>query len=224
MSYLHVDNITKSFIQNQENRAILDNVCFSEDLNRCILINGRSGSGKTTLLNTISGINTPDSGTIDIDKTTVTSLSTDKRSAFRLNMMGIVYQSFNFLPGLSVYENCIIPALMLGTTKHLMNQRLAILAEKFKVSHVLDQLPMNVSGGELQRAAIVRALINSPTLVLADEPSGNLDTENRDIIFETFRSIVKQEAVLIIMTSHDPAAKDIVDQVYNLNDGHLNHE
>ena len=203
---------------------VLSNISFDETLGRIVLINGRSGSGKTTLLNVISGLGELTSGSICIDQVELQSLTQDERSQFRLTNMGIVYQSFNFLPGLSIYENCIIPALMLGLPNDEYDSRYHELAKSFQLDEIQSHMPTQVSGGELQRAAIVRALMNRPKLILADEPSGNLDTQNRDIIFQTFRDIVKSENVTVIMTSHDPVAKDIVDVTYSLDDGRLVHD
>ena len=221
MSFLSVKQLSKQFHHQSSVQQVLNNVNFNESLKRCVLINGRSGSGKTTLLNVIAGLSPIDSGSITIQEQDITQLSLNDRSAHRLKTMGMVYQSFNFLPALSVYENCVIPALMLGTSKVEMDARVQDLAKSFRITHILNKLPASISGGELQRAAIIRALINKPKLVLADEPSGNLDTENRDIIFETFQQIVHSEDLLILMTSHDPVAKSVVDGIYELSDGCL---
>ena len=216
MSHLFsIQNVNKSFSE----RIVLKNICAEINSGEVILINGRSGSGKTTLLNLLAGLGNVDSGNILFNNKDITTLTMNQRCTLRLSSFGIVYQSFNFLPSLTLKENILVPALMLGTPKKTYTERLDYLANLFSISHCLNQFLTTVSGGELQRAAIIRALINSPKVILADEPSGNLDTHQRDIIFATFNKIASLENVTIIMTSHDPHAKKNVNRILELNDG-----
>ncbi len=216
MSHLFsIRNVNKSFSE----RIVLKDICAEINPGEVILINGRSGSGKTTLLNLLAGLGNVDSGNILFNNKDITTLTMNERCKLRLSSFGIVYQSFNFLPSLTLKENILVPALMLGTPQKTYTERLDYLANLFSISHCLNQFLTTVSGGELQRAAIIRALINSPKVILADEPSGNLDTHQRDIIFATFNKIASLENVTIIMTSHDPHAKKNVNRILELNDG-----
>ncbi|RAP31854.1 peptide ABC transporter ATP-binding protein [Candidatus Marinamargulisbacteria bacterium SCGC AG-410-N11] len=202
-----------------ENIPILKNISFDIKKNVITLVNGRSGSGKTTLIHCLAGLILPQKGLIKIDNQEINKLSKNNRAKFRLKNIGLVYQSFNFLPSLSIEENIILPALLANQKKSDYLKKCEELTNQLGIQSIKKKMPYSVSGGELQRASLVRALINSPKIILADEPTGNLDTLNRDLIFDTFENIKKYRETNIIFTSHDPKAQKIADQIININDG-----
>ena len=163
----------------------------------------------------------PQSGDIHYGETCFSALSSNDRALFRLDHMGVVYQSFNFLPSLSLKENIILPAVMAKRPHDDYLKDCHDLCEELGIADKQDAMPQMVSGGELQRATLVRALINQPDFIFADEPTGNLDTSHRDIIFDCFKRIVREKNVRVIFTSHDPKAKDIADTFIELHDGRM---
>ncbi len=200
---------------------ILQNISFEIHPSSITLINGRSGSGKTTLIHCLAGLIVPQSGCIFFNSSNICEYSDDERAKYRLEQTGVVYQSFNFLPSLSIRENIHLPAILTGQTRKIYDNFCNELSEELGIINTLDQAPNSVSGGELQRAALVRALMNRPKIIFADEPSGNLDTANRDILFKMFIKIKEMRKTSIVFTSHDPEAKDIADQIIELDDGRL---
>ena len=218
---LNIENCLYYIKIKNEKFTILKNISLQIPYESITLITGRSGSGKTTLIHCLAGLITPQSGNIFFNSTNLCSLSSNKRANYRLTNTGIVYQSFNFLPSLTLQENITLPAIMANQTKNQYINHCNELCLDLNIQNLQHSLPQTVSGGELQRAALVRALINHPKLILADEPTGNLDTKNRDIIFNTFSKIKQEKKISIVFTSHDPKAKEIADYVIELDDGHV---
>tara|TARA_B100001989_G_scaffold60059_1_gene40080 strand:+ start:151 stop:831 length:681 start_codon:yes stop_codon:yes gene_type:complete len=198
---------------------ILNNISLTIPKNKITLIKGRSGSGKTTLLHCLAGLIQPQSGKIMFNDTNICQLSANDRANYRLNNTGIIYQAFNFLPSLTIYENIILPAIMANQDSSIYEHRCQELTTLLGINQQLQKLPQAISGGELQRAALVRALINQPQVIFADEPTGNLDTSHRDIIFDTFKQLNSQQDLSLIFTSHDPKAATIADHIIEITDG-----
>ena len=210
---LKIKNLSKSY---NTNRTILNNLTVSFETGHITLLYGRSGSGKTTLLKCLSGILIPDSGTIELGNCTINSLTDKQRCDFRLSNIGIIYQFFNLLPSLSIKENILLPARV--------NESVDIdyynsLIEYFKINKVINTPVKSLSGGESQRVAICRALINKPKIVLADEPTGNLDIENRDNVMTFFKSSPYMKDTTIIIATHDEELKRFSDQLLELKNG-----
>ena len=182
------------------------------------LLYGRSGSGKTTLLNCISGVEPFQDGQITINNTAISSLNDDEKADFRLENVGIIYQFFNLLPSLSVEENILLPATIL---KKEQGDYLTELAERFEIKHLLSKWPDTLSGGECQRVAICRALICQPKLILADEPTGNLDIRNRDIVMNYLKDLTKSQDLSLIIATHDQDLHSYADAIWSLRSGQL---
>ncbi len=200
---------------------ILTNISFNITKSSITLITGRSGSGKTTLIHCLAGLIVPQKGSINFESQNLCSMSHNRRAKYRLENTGVVYQSFNFLPSLTIEENIILPAIMTKQSRSQYIKNCYRLCAELGITDQQDLLPQSVSGGELQRAALARALINQPKIIFADEPTGNLDTLNRDIILDTFKKIKNEKKLSIVFTSHDPIAREIADQVVELGDGLL---
>ena len=200
---------------------ILKDISFDIFENSITLITGRSGSGKTTLIHCIAGLIVPQKGSINFESSDLCQMNHNKRAKYRLENTGIVYQSFNFLPSLTIEENIVLPAIMAKQPRDQYIKNCNQLCQELGIENQQNLLPQSVSGGELQRAALVRALINQPKIIFADEPTGNLDTSNRDIILNTFKKIKNEKELSIVFTSHDPIAYEIADRVVELGDGKL---
>ena len=185
---------------------------------------GRSGSGKTTLLNIVGGLDHPTAGEVYVYGSNIVSLSDRKLTEFRRQRIGFIFQSFALLPTMSAYENVELPLRMVGKGRRERRQRVMEVLELVGLTKWAKHRPQEMSGGQQQRIAIARALVNSPGLILADEPTGELDTTTARSIFDLFRSITKIEHVSIVMTSHDPAAEAYVDFIYRMADGQITNE
>jgi ABC-type lipoprotein export system ATPase subunit len=168
-----------------------------------LAIMGRSGSGKSTLLNVIAGLERPTAGTVEIAGRALDQMTDTELTRFRRDEIGVVFQFFNLLPTLSVAENIALPARLAGNTTAL-DARVAALIAGVGLEHRSDFRPHRLSGGEMQRAAIARALVNSPRLLLADEPTGNLDTAAAERVMRDLRRIADDEGVTIVLVTHSP--------------------
>jgi putative ABC transport system ATP-binding protein len=198
------------------------NVSLAVDEGDLLLIDGRSGSGKTTLLKLIGCLEKATSGTCSIFGKNVNAMTENELSDFRLNTMGFIFQDYNLLPTLTVFDNIEVPLLLAGENDR--KRRVEELLTAFDMMHLKDKRPDELSGGENQRVAILRALSNNPHIILADEPSSNLDIENSHLIYETLSSINKEFGVSIIVVSHDPISRTHIRTRYLLSEGMLKKE
>ena len=195
----------------------LDDVDFAVEPGAFVAVVGPSGSGKSTLLNVLGLLDDPTAGERRLDGTDVTSLSVRERTAARKESIGFVFQDFHLLPTLTAVENVTLPtAFDPGDT----DERAATLLDRFGLGDRLNHEPTELSGGQKQRVAIARSLINEPAVLLADEPTGNLDTETGESILAEFER-VKQEGVAVIAVTHDPIVESFADRVVELRDGVL---
>lgn len=209
-----LEHLTKIYGQVDEDLCVLEDVSLQIVRGQFTVLLGPSGSGKSTLLNLLAMLDKPTSGKIFIDGQEITALKSESaRSALRLKKMGFVFQFDGLLPEFSLLENVEIPALMAGAPNPQKAQQLLENLGLGKMSH---KLPADLSGGEKQRASIARALRNDPPLLLADEPTGNLDAARKDQVFEDFARLSREKGLTILMVTHDVHAAHYADCVYTL--------
>lgn len=207
-------HLTKIYGQGKENLCVLEDVSLTLRRGKFTVLLGPSGSGKSTLLNLIAMLDAPTSGKILVDGTDITSIKSESaRSALRLAKMGFVFQFDGLLPEFSLLENVDMPALMCGKPNP---EKARELLEKFGLGKMTDKLPADLSGGEKQRASIARALRNQPPLLLADEPTGNLDAARKIQVFEDFSRMRKERGLTTVMVTHDAHAAEYADDVFQL--------
>ncbi len=211
---IKLEHITKIYGQGDENLCVLEDVTLGIARGKFTVLLGPSGSGKSTLLNLIAMLDKPTSGTIYLDGQNLTALKSETaRSALRLKKMGFVFQFDGLLPEFSLLENVDMPALMRGKPNPKKAQK---LLENLGLGAISHKLPADLSGGEKQRASIARALRNDPPLLLADEPTGNLDAARKQQVFEDFARMSREQGLTVLMVTHDVHAADYADEVYTL--------
>ncbi|MCT2590659.1 ABC transporter ATP-binding protein [Streptomyces sp. N2-109] len=188
---------------------------------RLIALKGRSGSGKTTLLNLVGGLDTPASGRITVDGTQLTGLGEEQMLALRRDRIGFVFQAFGLLPVLTAAENVGVPLRMRRAPAREREERVALLLALVGLTDHAEQRPGELSGGQQQRVAIARALANQPALLIADEPTGQLDAETGLAVMELLRAVVRSEQVTALVATHDETLLGLADQVLELADGQI---
>jgi putative ABC transport system ATP-binding protein len=218
-SVLHVTNITKNYGSGATEVAAVREVSLSVAPGEIVLIMGPSGSGKTTLLSMLGALLKPTKGEIQLNGTVVSALPENRLSDIRLRQFGFVFQDFNLLSALTALENVAIVAELDGIKSGAARQKAISLLTQLGLEERLYFLPEKLSGGEKQRVAIARALVNDPALVLADEPTANLDSKIGHEIMRLLRSIAKEQGRSVVIVSHDQRIKDIADRVFWLEDG-----
>ena len=186
-----------------------------------ICIVGPSGSGKTTLLNLIAGIDRPTSGHVYFETYDLCTLSESERTALRLHRMGFVFQSYNLIPVLTARENVELILLLQKVPKSERNRRVAALMERLGLKHLMDRYPHQMSGGQQQRVAVARAIVHQPKLVLADEPTANLDSTNARALIEMMIDLAHRERITFIVATHDLRLVEQADRVIHLVDGRI---
>jgi putative ABC transport system ATP-binding protein len=199
----------------------LQGVSLRIDRGRLTVIHGRSGSGKTTLLNVIGGLDRPTRGQVWVDGAEVSAMGEEELVRMRREKIGFVFQAFGLVPILSAAENVEVPLRLQNTAPDVRSERVAELLELVGLAGRSRHRPYELSGGEQQRVAIVRALANRPKLLIADEPTGQLDSANARTIMEVVRGLVRSEGVSAIVATHDPLLLDIADRVVELRDGRV---
>lgn len=219
MEILRVENINKVYGSDEAAVKALDNVSFSVNKGEFVAIIGPSGSGKSTLLHILGGVDRPTSGKVYIDNTSIYDLDETKLAIFRRRQIGLIYQFYNLIPVLNVKENIMLP-LLLDQRKY-DEEQLSELLDTLKLNNRSEHLPNQLSGGQQQRVSIGRALINSPAIVLADEPTGNLDSKNSDDIMELLKLSNKKLNQTLILITHDPNVAMQADRVIEIEDGHI---
>jgi len=185
---------------------------------------GRSGSGKTTLMNIVGGLDHPTSGEMYVYGQDIYGLSDQELTELRRRRIGFIFQSFALMPTMSAFENVELPLRLVGTKPRLRRQRVMEVLELVGLTRWARHRPQELSGGQQQRVAIARALVNRPGLILADEPTGELDSTTGRAIMDLFRSIVESEDVSIMMTSHDPVMREYTHYTYDMADGQILNE
>lgn len=223
MSILQIHEVTKVYEGKVTKRA-LNQLSFEVEKGEFIAIMGPSGSGKTTLMNVVSMIDVPTSGDVIFDGMKPQTFTSDELAYFRRRQLGFVFQDFNLLPTLTVEENIILPLTLDEQPIALMEERLAYLSEKLDLTQILYKRPNEISGGQAQRTAIARALIHEPMLILADEPTGNLDSNASREVLELLSNMNKENKATILMVTHDPIAASYCDRVIFIKDGEFFNE
>ncbi len=199
----------------------LDGVDLEIGSGQFVAIKGRSGSGKTTLLNCISGLDQPTSGTVHVYGQEIGRWPESRRTTWRREQVGFIFQSLGLLPVLSAYENVELVLRLNGVGGKERHDATVEALELVGLTKWIDHRPYELSGGQQQRVAIARALASSPRLLIADEPTGNLDSKTAHSILALFRSIVRERNVTMLMATHDTLADDYVDRIINLSDGRI---
>lgn len=217
---LELSNIQK-FYGNKKITKAVDGIDLTVEKGDFIGIMGPSGSGKTTLLNIIASIDKPTLGNIKINDIDPFQLKAKDLSNFRRNELGIVFQNYNLIESLTVQENIALPMILEKKNIEEINTRLAFLTKKLGLNNLLEKYIYEISGGEAQRAAIARAIFNHPSLLLADEPTGNLDSKNANDVMQLLSSINQEEHVTTLLVTHDPNAASFCKKVLFINDGKL---
>jgi putative ABC transport system ATP-binding protein len=201
----------------------LSNVSFSVEKGEYVAIMGESGSGKTTLLNILAALDQPTAGEVKLDGKELTKIRESEVASFRRDNLGFVFQDFNLLDTFSLKDNILLPLVLAGKRADEMQGRLTQITRKLGISSILEKYPYEVSGGQKQRAAVARALITEPKLILADEPTGALDSRSTDSLLEVFREI-NYEGQTILMVTHSTKAASNADRVLFIKDGEVFHQ
>ena len=219
MEILKVENLTKIYGEGTNKVVALDNVSFSVEKGEFVAIVGASGSGKSTLLHLLGGVDKPTKGKVFVDGKDIYNLSEDNLAIFRRREVGLIYQFYNLIPILNVEENITLP-LELDNGK-IDKTDLNELLKKLGMYNRRTHLPNELSGGQQQRASIGRALITHPAIILADEPTGNLDSKSSDEIVELLRQTNKEYKQTIIMITHNMEIAKMADRIIEIEDGHI---
>ncbi|MER5492475.1 ABC transporter ATP-binding protein [Streptomyces sp. NPDC002490] len=199
----------------------LKGVTFTVPRGELVALKGRSGSGKTTLLNLVGGLDSPDQGTVHVDGHDLADLDEAGLLRLRRDRIGFVFQSFGLIPILSAAENVGVPLRLRGVPAAERDERVALLLSLVGLADHARQRPGELSGGQRQRVAIARALANRPSLIIADEPTGQLDAETGQAVMELLRAVVRSEGVTALVATHDAALLDLADRVLELSDGEI---
>jgi putative ABC transport system ATP-binding protein len=221
MTIISTQNLTKSFGSGPAAIIALDQVNLSVNNGEFVAIMGPSGCGKSTLLHLMGGLDRPTSGKVFIEGTPIEEMNDDQLTELRRRRIGFVFQFFNLIPVLNALENAALPVTLDGIKPAEAQKKASEWLKRFGLSERLDSRPDQLSGGQQQRVAIARALAAEPSLILADEPTGNLDTRSGDEIAGLLREVVKQYGRTVIMVTHDPRIAAYADRIIFLKDGRV---
>lgn len=219
MEILRVEHVSKTYGKKETEVKALDDVSFSIEKGEFVAIVGPSGSGKSTLLHIIGGVDRPTSGRVWIDGNDIFTLNEDALAIFRRRQIGLIYQFYNLIPVLDVKENIMLPLQL--DRKEVNQERFMELVKLMGLDTRLSHLPNQLSGGQQQRVSICRAIMISPTLVLADEPTGNLDRKNSEEIVNLLKKLHKEQKQTLIMITHDESIAIQADRIIQMEDGKI---
>ena len=214
---VELKKVNKSYFEGNTKHNVLNNFELKISKGEIIILLGKSGSGKSTLLNIISGIDIPDSGSVTVDQTDITKLSEKDRTLVRRNRIGFIFQFFNLIPTLTVKENLLLPLELTGINER--EQKVSSILKEVGLADRANTYPDKLSGGEQQRISIARALIHNPDIVLADEPTGNLDYETGLQIIDLLDRVVKKKGKTMIMVTHSKDVIGLADRIFSLKEG-----
>ncbi len=218
---VRIRNLAKSFTEGERRHDVIRDLNLDIAAGESVALRGRSGSGKSTLLNLISGIDAPDAGEIAVAGRTITGMNETERTLFRRRHIGFVYQAFNLVPTLTVADNVKLILELNAYAKDASAARIAALLDAVGLGDRADSYPDVLSGGEQQRVAIARALAHEPALVLADEPTGNLDDSTASTVLDLLETLVRDAGRTLIIATHSAIAASAADRVLELHDGGL---
>ena len=213
--------VTKTYRQGTAQVHALQDVSLDIADGDFVAVTGKSGCGKSTLLHVMGGLEGISAGRILVQGQDLSRFREEQLTAYRRDQVGIVFQSFNLMPLLTIIENVALPRILRGTPSHEALSLAGDWLTRVNLSHRRDHKPHQVSGGEMQRAAVARALINQPALLLADEPTGNLDTTHANQILELFADLQRQEQLTVVMVTHAVEAAQFADRIIKMQDGRL---
>ena len=218
---LAVDEVRRTFGRGRTAAQALRGVSFTVGAGQLVALRGRSGSGKTTLLNIVGGLDLPDAGRVRVADRDVTTMSEHERMELRRTSVAFIFQSFGLIPILSAAENVGVPLRIAGVAPREREERVRLMLDIVGLGEHARQRPGELSGGQQQRVAIARALAGSPQVLLADEPTGQLDSETAKQIMRLLRAVVQSEGVTALVATHDPGIIEIADSVLQLEDGQI---
>ena len=218
---IKVDKLTRIYQTGSNRQVVFDALTFDVEKGETVALLGASGSGKTTLLNLISGIDTPDAGQVLLDGVDVHALGEPNRTLLRRRQVGFVFQFFNLIPTLTAGENVALPLELLGADDRTAQERADALLEQVGLGGLGTRYPETLSGGEQQRAAIARALVHQPAVLLADEPTGNLDEDTGRLIIELLTGLAGQQGTTLLLVTHSMQVAQAADRVLRLSHGRV---
>lgn len=223
MEILKVNNLTKIYnaYKGAKELVALDGISLSVNKGDFVGIMGPSGSGKTTLLNILSGVDKSTSGTVIIDNKDISKMSKDQLSLFRRKNIGYIFQDFNLLDSLTIKENIALPLILDKIAPRIIEKKVKKLMEDFNIGDLIEKYPYHISGGQKQRAAAARALVNNPAVIYADEPTGNLDSKSSDSIMNTIAKMNEEMNSTVFMVTHDPFAASFCKRIIFIKDGRI---
>lgn len=221
MALVEVRNVTKRYHKGGETITPLDEVSLNVKQGEFISLMGASGTGKSTLLNIVASIDRPDGGNVVIDGTEITRLSRSRLAKWRAANMGYIFQTHNLIPVLTAYENIELPLLLLSMGRSERRRRIEVALEAVDLLDRSDHYPRQMSGGQEQRVGIARAIVAHPKVVVADEPTGDLDPDTSEQILVLLKRLNKQLNVTLLMVTHDAAAANVADRQFRLDHGKL---
>ena len=216
---LKVRNLTRTYVENKVSTAVLKGINLDIEAGKITVVTGKSGSGKSTLLHILGTLDKPTSGEIIFKGQDLTTLSNDAKAAFRNKNLGFIYQFHYLLGDFTALENVMLPSLIGGRSEKEAKEKALKILEQVGLKDRVDFHPGELSGGQRQRVAIARALCHDPDLILADEPTGNLDATNAASVFELFSSLVKEKKTTVIMVTHDETLATLCDRKVVIKDG-----
>ncbi len=218
---IELKDITKTFLTEEIETRAINSINITINKGEYLSLSGQSGCGKSTLLSLLGLLDAPTTGTYHINNVDVSSLSRDQRAKIRSEQIGFVFQSFNLISDLTIFENVMLPlTYQSGLSKQVITEKVNSVLEKVEMSHRKDHYPSQLSGGQQQRVAVARALVNDPAIILADEPTGNLDSKNAQAVLALFDKL-HQDGATICMVTHDPASAKRASRCLEMFDGRL---
>lgn len=221
MSLIVCNNLTREYTKGDSVIRPLDELTLEVPKGDFLALMGPSGSGKTTLLNLIAGIDSPTSGALIVDGTDISTLSRNKLAAWRAAHVGYVFQLYNLVPVLTAYENVELPLLLHGLTRSQRHERVMTSLERVGIADRCDHFPRQLSGGQEQRVAIARAIVTDPGIIVADEPTGDLDKPSAHSVMKLLQTLNQELEKTIIMVTHDPKTTDYAKRTLHLDKGRL---